>query len=197
MPQHNMRFHASRRDADHHRCVDPWVETHGYPHRVAPRPRIRHEVASMRRHSPLAEQSSKVCHGLACHGRGAISSKVARGAFPGRGATIEGSRGFQPTVWRIIYGLRRGATPEAGGCHSTTCGFMRRAATRAMVETIIRGLKPTATVTRSRRDRDAARGAVNGTVAYAAEQSAKVATGRHSTAGALTINGGFMEHPLI
>jgi hypothetical protein len=36
--------------------------------------------------------------------------------FQGRGATLEGSRGFQPTVPRVIRMLRRVATLDVGVC---------------------------------------------------------------------------------
>ena len=47
---------------------------------------------------------------------------------------------------------RRGATPEAGGCHLAANGLMRRFATRDFVGTPDRGLRPTATLTKSLRD---------------------------------------------
>jgi hypothetical protein len=61
---------------------------------------------------------------------------------PGRGATIEGSRGFQPTDCGIMEPARRGATPEAVRRQQPHHGFMRRAATRVFPCTANRGLKP-------------------------------------------------------
>jgi len=69
---------------------------------------------------------------------------------PGRGATIEGSRGFQPTDERAPCSVRRGATVEASG--RAFGDFKRRSATQHVWQTGNRGLKPTATITRSLRD---------------------------------------------
>ena len=69
---------------------------------------------------------------------------------PGRGATLESSRGFQPTDNRVRLVIRRGATVDAGG--STTGGFKRRSATHRVWGVANRGLKPTATITGSLRD---------------------------------------------
>ena len=72
---------------------------------------------------------------------------------PGRGATIEGSRGFQPTEKRAPCFVRRGATVDLRGC--ATMRFKRRSATHGVWRTTNRGLKPTATVMGSLRDREA------------------------------------------
>jgi|GEM_PF-2764920 len=63
---------------------------------------------------------------------------------PGRGATLEGSRGFQPTEKRTPCFIRRGATFDVGGC--ATMRFKRRSATQHVRRTTNRGLKPPATV---------------------------------------------------
>ena len=73
---------------------------------------------------------------------------------PGRGATSEGSRGFQPTGKRAPCSIRRGATGEWGG--GAAMRFKRRSATQDDWETANRGLKPTATIMGSLRDREAA-----------------------------------------
>jgi tight adherence protein C len=74
-----------------------------------------------------------------------------------RVATIDGSRGFQPTAGGIrSQGSRRVATPESdrrGPCDSTDVAFNRRYATDTRDRCITnRGLKPAATVTSSLRD---------------------------------------------
>ena len=74
------------------------------------------------------------------------------GALPGRGATADGSRGFQPTDHGMLDLPRRGATLETGGCPVAANGLMRRSATRDFVGAPDRGLKPTATLTKSLRD---------------------------------------------
>jgi len=73
---------------------------------------------------------------------------------PGRGATLECSRGFQPTEKRPVCSVRRGATIDLGG--SATMDFNRRSATHGVWRTANGGLKPTATIMRSLRDREAA-----------------------------------------
>ena len=73
-------------------------------------------------------------------------------SHPGRGATIEGSRGFQPTEKRAPCFVRRGATVDLGG--GVAMHFMRRSATHGVWRTTYRGLKPTATVMGSLRDRE-------------------------------------------
>jgi len=70
---------------------------------------------------------------------------------PRRGATVDGSRGFQPTEWGTPQGLRRGATVE--GVAIGMLGFMRRSATLGICVYKDRGLKPTATILWSLRDR--------------------------------------------
>ena len=70
-----------------------------------------------------------------------------------RGATSDGSRGFQPTGNRAPVFIRRGATGDLGGW--ATRRFNRRSATRDVLGFANRGLKPTATVTGSLRDREA------------------------------------------
>src|SRR6266446_3942819 len=67
-----------------------------------------------------------------------------------RGATSDGSRGFQPTVKACQGGIRRGATDDWGVVGVTY--FKRRSATRDAFGFADRGLKPTATVIRSLRD---------------------------------------------
>ncbi len=67
-----------------------------------------------------------------------------------RGATSDGSRGFQLTVKAGQGGIRRGATHEWGVVGVTY--FKRRSATRDAFGFVDRGLKPTATVMRSLRD---------------------------------------------
>jgi len=76
-------------------------------------------------------------------------------AVPGRGATIDGSRAFQRPDHRVSYFPRRGATVDAMASCGVARGFMRRAATPIIFGTMIRGLKPTATITMSLRDEDA------------------------------------------
>ena len=71
-----------------------------------------------------------------------------------RGTTSDGSRGFQPTESRVRLVSRRGATGEWGAW--VTVGFKRRDATRYVWRTANRGLKPTATIMGSLRDREAA-----------------------------------------
>ncbi len=80
-----------------------------------------------------------------------------------RGAMIDGSRGFQPTVTVGRYSFRRGATVDGVASRGVTRGFKRRSATRYIVCDGFRGLKPTATIMRSRRDEevDSVRGATN------------------------------------
>ena len=75
-------------------------------------------------------------------------------SHPGRGATTEGSRGFQPTENRAPCSVRRGATVDLGESRATH--FKRRSATHGVWRTANRGLKPTATVMGSLRDREAA-----------------------------------------
>ena len=78
-----------------------------------------------------------------------------------RGAMIDGSRGFQPTGAFQPTGInapnspRRGATVDAMASCGVARGFLRRAATPIIFGTMIRGLKPTATITMSLRDEDA------------------------------------------
>ena len=72
-----------------------------------------------------------------------------------RGAMIDGSRGFQPTGINACYEFRRGATADAMASLGVAHGFMRRAATRVVGGNAIRGLKPTATITMSLRDKKA------------------------------------------
>ena len=81
----------------------------------------------------------------------------------GRGATIDGSRGFQPTGINDPELSRRGATVEAVALRGVASGFRRRSATRFIFRDMVRGLKPTATISRSRRDEEAfsGRGATN------------------------------------
>ena len=73
----------------------------------------------------------------------------------GRSATIDGSRGFQPTVTVERYLFRRGATVDGVASRGVARGFMRRSATLVIFGTAIRGLKPTATIIRSLRDEEA------------------------------------------
>ena len=73
----------------------------------------------------------------------------------GRGATIDGSRGFQPTVMVTTNLFRRGATVDGVAARGVAPGFMRRSATRFIVGAAIRGLKPTATIRQSLRDEEA------------------------------------------
>ena len=63
-----------------------------------------------------------------------------------RGATVDGSRGFQPTVTVSTRLFRRGATVDAVGARGVAQGFNRRSATSVFFGTKIRGLKPTATI---------------------------------------------------
>jgi len=72
-----------------------------------------------------------------------------------RGAMTDASRGFQPTVMIGTYSFRRGATVDPVASRGVAHGFMRRSATRFIAGTVVRGLKPTATVMRSLRDEDA------------------------------------------
>ncbi len=74
--------------------------------------------------------------------------------FLRRGATVDGSRGFQPTVTGRKYSFRRGATVDPVASRGVASGFMRRSATRFIVGSMFRGLKPTATLMRSRRDEE-------------------------------------------
>ncbi len=74
--------------------------------------------------------------------------------FLRRGATVDGSRGFQPTGINASYSFLRGATVDRVASCGVAPGFMRRSAARDIFGTVIRGLKPTATVMRSRRDED-------------------------------------------
>jgi len=71
-----------------------------------------------------------------------------------RVAAHDGSHGFQPTKKRAPCFTRRGATGDAGGW--VTMRFMRRSATHHVWQTANRGLKPTATIKESLRDREAA-----------------------------------------
>ena len=64
-------------------------------------------------------------------------------------------RGFQPTGTNAANLFRRGATADAVASRGVAHGFMRRAATRVIVGAVVRGLKPTATITMSLRDEDA------------------------------------------
>ena len=75
--------------------------------------------------------------------------------MPGRGATIDGSRAFQRPDHRVSYFPRRGATVDAAVSRGVAHGFMRRAATHETVGAVARGLKPTATITMSLRDKEA------------------------------------------
>ena len=74
--------------------------------------------------------------------------------FLRRGATADGSRGFQPTGNNVPELFRRGATVDPVAPRVVASGFMRRSATRFIVDPVIRGLKPTATVMRSLRDEE-------------------------------------------
>ena len=74
----------------------------------------------------------------------------------GRGATSDGSRGFQPTDGGALFLPRRGATRDGRG----VVGFKRRSATRNVLVDDDRGLKPTATTTGCLRGR-ASRGAAD------------------------------------
>ena len=71
-----------------------------------------------------------------------------------RGATPDGSRGFQPTVSGCGRIVRRGATDEWGVDGDIV--FRRRSATRDAWGVRLRGLKPTATIMGSLRDQEAA-----------------------------------------
>ena len=73
----------------------------------------------------------------------------------GRGATIDGSRGFQPTGINASFSFRRGATVDPVVPRDVVPGFMRRSATQFIGGAVVRGLKPTATIMRSRRDEEA------------------------------------------
>ena len=71
----------------------------------------------------------------------------------GRRATVEGSRGFQPTVGHPAKPFRRGATIEPSprdrrpiSFAPLTPAFHRRSATNHSRVIVLRGLKPTATV---------------------------------------------------
>ena len=66
----------------------------------------------------------------------------------------DGSRGFQPTGINACYVFRRGASVDAAVSRGVAHGFMRRAATRVVVGAVVRGLKPTATITMSLRDKE-------------------------------------------
>jgi hypothetical protein len=77
----------------------------------------------------------------------------------GRSATIDGSRGFQPTV-TVTNLFRRCATIDWVAAYGVPPGFMRRDATRFPDLANrglkpFRGLKPTATIIRSLRDEEA------------------------------------------
>jgi hypothetical protein len=80
---------------------------------------------------------------MSCHSNRCVS----RGAMP------DGSRGFLPTVSGCRGFLRRGATGEWGVKNGIV--FRRRSATRNIGGIRFRGLKPTATTTRSLRDQEA------------------------------------------
>jgi len=69
-----------------------------------------------------------------------------------RGAMIDGSRGFQPTGINAPKLYRRGATVDAVASRGVAHGFMHRVATRSKIGLVVRGLKPTASIARSRRD---------------------------------------------
>jgi hypothetical protein len=71
-----------------------------------------------------------------------------------RGATPDGSRGFQPTVSGCGRFVRRGATGEWGVVDGMI--FRRRSATRDAWGVRFRGLKPTATTMGSLRDQETA-----------------------------------------
>jgi hypothetical protein len=75
-----------------------------------------------------------------------------------RGAITDGSRGFQPTVTVGEYSSRRGATVDVVASRGMAHGLKRRDATRFILRSTVRGLKPTATVMRSRRDEEAVSG---------------------------------------
>lgn len=64
-----------------------------------------------------------------------------------RGATFEGSRGFQPTVSDATRSSRRGATIDGGWSRSIVAPRQMR-----MFDIADRGLKPTATIVSSLRD---------------------------------------------
>jgi len=68
-----------------------------------------------------------------------------------RGATFDGSRGFEPTESRVRLDFRRGATGELGVWMAMR--FKRRSVTRGVGLIANRGLKPTATIMGSLRDR--------------------------------------------
>ena len=72
----------------------------------------------------------------------------------GRGATTDGSLAFNRQDHRVSYFLRRGATVDPVASRGVARGFMRRSATRFIVGSMVRGLKPTATIMRSRRDEE-------------------------------------------
>ena len=78
------------------------------------------------------------------------STSAFRPRVVGRGATSDGSRGFQTTDAAGRGYLRRGATGESGAYGGND--FMRRAATREVLGVRFRGLKPTATIMGSLRD---------------------------------------------
>jgi len=83
---------ASRRDAGNRVARSPWVETHGYRHEVAPRREETygyHRAVAPRPTYPICFQTETI---------------------PCRRATIDGSRGFQPTGYGIKIKPRRVAT---------------------------------------------------------------------------------------
>ena len=81
-----------------------------------------------------------------------------------RGATSDGSRGFQPTVRAYRGVIRRGATVDCG-VFGEMC-FRRRSATRDGLCVRFRGLKPTATIMGSLRDHACRRAANEGSLAF-------------------------------
>ena len=150
--------HASRRDAGHHGGRRPWVETHGYHHEVA----VRRRGGSRSRRDEEAvpgRGATKRRFPVAARRRCGSRSRRDEDAVPGRGATIDGSRAFQRPVARPHPLPRRGATVDGDGWRLAAPGFMRRAATRGITGgAAVRGLKPTATIMRSRRDEKAVPG---------------------------------------
>ena len=86
--------------------------------------------------------------------------KCEQGHCTGRGATSDGSRGFQPTVRAYEGVTRRGATIDWGMVDGMY--FKRRCATRDAFGLANRGLKPTATVMRSLCDRPARGASLDG-----------------------------------
>lgn len=114
-------------------------------------------------------------HRSATHGVGNMSVR----RISSRGATSDGSRGFQPTAWACHGAIRRGATVDRGMVGKRY--FKRRSATRDGFGLANRGLKPTATVMRSLCDRPARGASLDGSRAF---QRPVMQAGDHARRGA-------------